>query len=122
MLIQLDGSFHPWLRNQIPAFTLLIAVDDATGTVANALFCEKEEAFTCFRLVQQHAGIPVALYVDRHGVFRHAPGTGLPGTATQLSRAMDELGRKDNQRRLTSFELKRYSRMRDVVRGTLFHL
>ena len=95
MLIQVDGSFHPWLGDQVPPFTLLIAVDDATGTVSNALFCEKEEAYTYFLLIQdlvQSAGIPVALYVDRHGVFRHTPGFGLPGTSTQFSRAMDELG------------------------------
>ncbi len=95
MLIQMDGSFHPWLGDQVPPFTLLIAVDDATGTVADALFCEKEEAYTYFLLIQdlvQSVGIPVALYVDRHGVFRQTPGSGLPGTATQFSRAMDELG------------------------------
>ena len=95
MLIQVDGSFHPWLGDQVPPFTLLIAVDDATGTVADALFCEKEEAYTYFLLIQdlvQSAGTPVALYVDRHGVFRHTPGSGLPGTSTQFSRAMDELG------------------------------
>ena len=95
MLIQVDGSFHPWLGDQVPPFTLLIAVDDATGTVADALFCEKEEAYTYFLLIQdlvQSAGIPMALYVDRHGVFRHTPGSGLPGTSTQFSRAMDELG------------------------------
>ncbi len=92
MVIQLDGSFHPWLRNQTQTFTLLIAVDDATDTSANAFFCEKEESFTYFPLIRdlvQHAGIPVTLYVDRHGVFRHTPGAGLPGTPTQLSRAMD---------------------------------
>ena len=63
--------------------------------MVNALFCEKEEAFTYFPLIQdlmQSVGLPVALYVDRHGVFRHTPGAGLPGTATQFSRAMDELG------------------------------
>ena len=95
MLIQVDGSYHPWLGDQVPPFTLLIAVDDATGTVINALFCEKEEAFTYFLMIQslvQSVGIPVALYVDRHGVFRHTPRSGLPGTATQFSRAMDELG------------------------------
>ena len=95
MLIQVDGSIHPWLGDQVPPFTLLIAVDDATGTVTDALFCEKEEAYTYFLLIQdlvQSAGIPVALYVDRHGVFRHTPGSGLPGTSTQFSRAMDELG------------------------------
>ena len=95
MLIQVDGSFHPWLGDQVPPFTLLLAVDDATGTVADALFCEKEEAYTYFLLIQdlvQSVGIPIALYVDRHGVFRHTPGSGLPGTSTQFSRAMDELG------------------------------
>ena len=95
MLIQVDGSHHPWLGDHVPPFTLLIAVDDATGTVVNALFCEKEEAYTYFLLIQdlvQGVGIPVALYTDRHGVFRHTPGSGLPGTATQFSRAMDELG------------------------------
>ncbi len=95
MLIQMDGSHHPWLGDQVPPFTLLIAVDDATGTVAHALFCEKEESYTYFLLIQdllQSVGIPIALYVDRHGVFRHTPGSGLPGTSTQFSRAMDELG------------------------------
>ena len=41
MLIQADGSHHPWLGDQASLFTLLIAVDDATGAVVNALFCEK---------------------------------------------------------------------------------
>ena len=82
MLIQMDGSHHPWLGDQAPPFTLLIAVDDATGTVVDALFCEKEDAHSYFVLIQglvQRCGIPVALYTDRHGVFRHTPGSGLPG-------------------------------------------
>ena len=95
MLIQMDGSHHPWLGDQAPPFTLLIAVDDATGTVVDALFCEKEDAHSYFVLIQglvQRCGIPVALYTDRHGVFRHTPGCGLPGMPTQFSRAMEELG------------------------------
>ncbi len=95
MLIQMDGSHHPWLGDQAPPFTLLIAVDDATGTVVDALFCEKEDAHSYFVLIQnlvQHLGLPVALYTDRHGVFRHTPGSGLPGMPTQFSRAMEELG------------------------------
>ena len=95
MLIQMDGSYHPWLGDQVPPFTLLLAVDDATGTVVHALFCEKEETYTYFLLIQdlvQSVGIPIAFYTDRHGVFRHTPGSGLPGTPTQFSRAMDELG------------------------------
>ena len=95
MLIQLDGSYHRWLGDDGPQFTILFAVDDATGTVVDALFCEQEDAHNYFRLLQglvQHLGIPVALYTDRHGVFRHTPGSGLPGMPTQFSRAMEELG------------------------------
>ena len=95
MLIQVDGSHHPWLGDQAPPFALLIAVDDATGTVVAALFCEQEDSRNYFLLIQglvQHLGVPVALYTDRHAVFRHTPGAGLPGMPTQFSRAMEELG------------------------------
>ena len=95
ILLRMDGSHHPWLGNRAPPFTLLIAVDDATGTVVDTLFCEKEDARSYFLLIRgllQRCGIPVALYTDRHGVFRHIAGPGLTGTSTQFSRAMDELG------------------------------
>ena len=95
MLIQVDGSHHPWLGDQAPPFTLLIAVDDATGTVVDALFCEQEDSRNYFLLIHglvQRCGIPVAFYTDRHAVFRHTPGAGLPGMPTQFSRAMGELG------------------------------
>ncbi len=42
MLIQMNGSYHRWLGEAEPQFTLLLAVDDATGAVVNALFCERE--------------------------------------------------------------------------------
>ena len=80
---------------QAPPFTLLITVDDATGTVVDAVFCEKEDARSYFLLIRgllQRYGIPVALYTDRHGVFRHIYGSELAGTSTQFSRAMDDLG------------------------------
>ena len=95
MLIQMDGSYHPWLGDQAPPFTLLIAVDDATGQVVSAWFCEHEDARSYFLLIRalvEHRGVPVALYTDRHAVFKHTPGPGLPAGPTQFSRAMDELG------------------------------
>ena len=95
VLIQMGGSHHPWLGDRMPPFTLLIAVDDATGTAVDALFCEKEDAHNYFLLIRgllQRCDIPIALYTDRHGVFRHIAGSGLAGTSTQFSRAMDELG------------------------------
>ena len=36
MLIQIDGSYHRWLGADGQQFTLLLAVDDATGMVVNA--------------------------------------------------------------------------------------
>ena len=41
MLVQLDGSYHQWLDDNSPLFTLLLAVDDATRSVVNALSCEQ---------------------------------------------------------------------------------
>ena len=93
--MQIDGSQHPWLGHQVPPFKLLLAVDDATGTVVEALFCEKEDSHKYFLLIQglpQHLGLPLALHTDRHGVFRHTSGSGLPAGPTRFSRAMDELG------------------------------
>ena len=43
MLVQIDGSNHPWLEDRGPKLTLLIAVDDATGTVAQAVFRTSED-------------------------------------------------------------------------------
>ncbi len=86
MLIQLDGSHHPLLGNRRAPFALLLAVDDATGTVVDARFSEREDAHSYFLLMQgllRRRGIPVARYTDRHAVFRHTPGSGLPGMPTQ---------------------------------------
>ena len=72
-LIQMDGSHHPWLGNRRAPFALLLAADDATGTVVAALFCEQEDSRNYFLLIQglvQYLGVPVALYTDRHGVFK----------------------------------------------------
>ena len=74
MLIQLDGSYHPWLGDLVSPFTLLVAVDDATGKVVSAWFCEQEDArsyFLMIRALVERRGVPVALYTDRHAVFKH---------------------------------------------------
>ena len=43
MLVQIDGSHHPWLEERGPRFVLLLAVDDATGVVAQAVFHPSED-------------------------------------------------------------------------------
>ena len=95
MLLQVDGSHHRWLGDDGPPFALLLAVDDATGIVVNALFCEQENTRDYFLLMRgliQRYGVPIALYTDRHSVFKNVPGSGCAGAPTQFSRAMDELG------------------------------
>ena len=95
MLIQLDGSYHRWLGDDSPPFTLLLAVDDATGAVVNAHFCEQEDSRNYFLLMQsllQRHGTPLALYTDRHAVFKHKSEYQPAGIPTQFGRAMDELG------------------------------
>ena len=95
MLIQLDGSYHRWLGEDGPQFTILFAVDDATGHVAGALFCDHENTSSYFLLMQgliRRRGIPLALYTDRHAVFKHRSEYQPAGTTTQFGRAMEELG------------------------------
>ena len=95
MLIQMDGSCHRWLGEDGPQFTILFAVDDATGCVPGALFCDHEDTSSYFLLMQgllRRRGIPLALYTDRHAVFKHRSEYQPAGTPTQFGRAMEELG------------------------------
>jgi len=103
MLLQIDGSIHDWLEDRGPRMTLLLAVDDATGTIPAALFRPKEDSRGYFHLlwrIIERKGIPLALYSDRHGVFWPRPqgrqkveqrpaGRANP---TQFGRAIHELG------------------------------
>ena len=73
MLLQVDGSHHAWLEERGPRFALLLAVDDATGAAVHALFRPVEDARGYFLLLEEivrRCGIPLALYSDRHGVFK----------------------------------------------------
>jgi len=103
MLLQIDGSAHDWLEGRGPQLTLLLAVDDATGQIPWALFREGEDSrgyFLLLRQIIERCGIPLALYSDRHGIFRptgrakRQGGKPRPreGEATQFGRAMRELG------------------------------
>ena len=98
MLLQIDGSHHHWLAERGPRFVLLLAVDDATGTVAGAIFQPEEDTRGYFLLMEgviHSYGIPLALYGDRHGVFKFSGKPrhfSQPVGPTQFTRAMGELG------------------------------
>ena len=101
MLLQLDGSYHAWLEDRGPWLTLLLAVDDATGTVPYGVFREREDTQGYFELLEgiiARHGIPLGVYTDRHSVFQ-SPGQRLEKesgilnvTPTQWGRALRELG------------------------------
>ena len=101
MLLQLDGSYHAWLEDRGSWLTLLLAVDDATGTVPYGVFREREDTQGYFELLEgiiARHGIPLGVYTDRHSVFQ-SPGqrlgedSGTLGiTPTQWGRALRELG------------------------------
>jgi len=99
ILLQLDASPHAWLENRGPKLVLLLAIDDATGTVPYALFREQEDAsgyFELLRVIITQHGIPLGVYTDRDAVFRveRSPSNGSKDAAplTQFGRALRELG------------------------------
>lgn len=95
-LIQIDGSPHDWFEGRADKCCLLIAIDDATGEVMAAHFVKNESAEGYFELMESYLkqhGRPIALYSDRHGIFRVNTKEAQSGTGeTQFSRAMKELG------------------------------
>ena len=103
VLLQADGSRHRWFGPDEPFATLIGAIDDATGTVPAALFGEHEDGagyLAMLHAIGTARGLPLALYVDRHGIFtkraserltleEELTGTRLP---TQVGRALEKLG------------------------------
>ena len=91
MLVQIDGSHHPWLEERGPKLVLLLAVDDATGVVAQAVFHTGEDTRGYLVMLEglvRQWGIPLALYSDRHAAFKPtfpiSTLQGLPQSATAI--------------------------------------
>lgn len=99
-LVQMDGSHHDWFEGRRGWAVLMVMIDDATGRVF-ARFYENESwqsATTIFRDYVRDQGLPRALYVDQHGIYRadreateHEILAGKE-PQTQFGRAMAELG------------------------------
>lgn len=95
-LVQIDGCDHAWLEDRGPSCTLLVYVDDATGSLMELRFAESESTFDYFAATRSYLvqhGKPVAFYSDRLSVFhvskrdQAAGGKGL----SQFGRAMTEM-------------------------------
>jgi transposase len=101
MVLQLDGSPHDWLEERGPRLTLLVAIDDATGEVPHGVFRRQEDDAGYLELLRgitiSH-GLPMAVYTDRHTIFRSPKRATLEQELagerprTQFERVMDELG------------------------------
>jgi len=103
LLLQWDASTHRWLGDLTPRFTLVGAIDDATGEVLGLTFRRQEDAqgyLLVLRSIVTSKGVPVAIYRDRHGIFEQTGEQGwtlaeeLVGqrAPTQVGRALAEFG------------------------------
>ena len=72
-LLLWDGSPHHWFGKEAGQYNLTAVIDDATGALVHGVFTLEEDAqsyLTCLRQILLDKGIPLALYMDRHGIFR----------------------------------------------------
>lgn len=92
-LIQIDGSPHDWFEARAPQCTLIVFIDDATSQLMALRFAPTETTQAYMNTLQdycQQHGRPVALYSDKHSIFRvNHPDK--EGEITQFTRAMKTL-------------------------------
>lgn len=72
-LLLWDGSPHRWFGEKQAEWSLMAAIDDATGKLLYGVFARQEDAqsyLTCLRQIVVDNGMPSAIYMDRHGIFR----------------------------------------------------
>ena len=101
-LLLWDGSPHHWFGDQPGQCNLTAVIDDANGALLHGVFTVEEDAqsyLVCLRQILLEKGIPLALYMDRHGIFRRNDDhwslqEQLAGeqTPTQVGQALRELG------------------------------
>jgi len=94
-LIQIDGSPHDWFEGRAPRCVLIVFIDDATGrlTALHMATAETTRAYiVALRRHVQAFGRPLALYSDRHGVFRVNAKEAESGDGkTEFNRVTDRL-------------------------------
>jgi transposase len=94
-LVQIDGSPHDWFEGRTSACSLLVFIDDATGTLGQLSFVKSESFFSYSQAAKEYFerhGKPGAFYSDKHGIFRvNQPASGTTDALTQFGRAMQQL-------------------------------
>jgi transposase len=74
-MVQMDGSPHAWIQGpdgKPVVCCLMTVIDDATSRRRGRLFASEtlEAAMTTLGLWCERFGVPVSVYVDRHGIYR----------------------------------------------------
>jgi transposase len=71
-MVQMDGSFHPWLEERGPKGCLMDLADDATNTTLARLGEEETiwAAAGALRAWVERYGVPLALYVDWKNLYK----------------------------------------------------
>lgn len=85
-LIQIDGSSHDWSEGCGPRCTLIVFIDDATGRLVQGWFALSETTAIYLLVLRRHLeqyGRLVALYFNRHSIFRINPVALANGATTQ---------------------------------------
>ena len=93
-LIQVDGSKHWWFEERGPQCTLLVYIDDATSELMHLKMVESESTFAYMDATREYIeahGKPVALYSDKHSVFRNNTASAKGDGMTHFGRAMETL-------------------------------
>ena len=94
-LIQVDGSLHDWFEGRAAPCCLLVFIDDATSCLTQLRFVERETTLGYMQALYEHVlahGLPMALYSDRHGIFRINTGDTRDDHQSQFARALAALG------------------------------
>jgi transposase len=94
-LIQMDGSYADWFEGRAEKCCLLVIVDDATSKLQELCFVDHETTEGYFEMLERYIkarGLPMALYTDRHSVFKVTRKGGEYTRQSQFGRAMKELG------------------------------
>lgn len=92
-LVQLDGSPHAWFEDRGERCTLIVFIDDATGRLMQLRFVPAETTQAYMQALGAYLGRygrPVALYSDRHSIFR-VNQERQEGKVTQFTRAVKTL-------------------------------
>src|SRR5665213_3479629 len=89
-LVQMDGSHHDWFEGRAQKCVLMVMIDDATSLTYARFYSGEtsEAAFDVFGRWVRRQGLPRALYVDRHSIYRDEDH---PEHPTQFGRATKEL-------------------------------